>query len=166
VRAEGIAAAARAEITTHNPTAKVDGSPPTKAIAATTEPIPTVPANSGTSRLLRERMSNHNSTPNSGTAAANGTQNQPLDEPIAVTTANVAITVNSTAAIRAATRVRSIQRFRLRSTNTTFNGVRATKPSIAASPNASPGHDHATNNPTTTGSAVKLHPPCSEGTAT
>ena len=111
-------------------------------------------------------MSNHNSTPTSGTAAANGTQNHPFDAPAAAAIANTAITANPTAAIRAAIRVRSSQRFRHRSTSTTFNGVRATKPSIAASPNARPGHDHATNNPSTTGSAVKLHPPCSDGTAT
>ena len=71
-----------------------------------------------------------------------------------------------TAAIRNARRLRSNQRCRHRSTSTNLSGVRATNASIAATPSAAPGHDHATSRPNTTGSAVRLQPPCSVGIAT
>ena len=45
-------------------------------------------------------------------------------------------------------------------------GQQVTNANIAANPSASPDHDQTTTSPNTTGSAVRLHPPCSEGTAT
>jgi hypothetical protein len=47
-----------------------------------------------------------------------------------------------------------------------LSGVRARNASIAAAPMASPDHDHATSRPSSTGSRVRLQPPCSLGRAT
>ncbi len=45
-------------------------------------------------------------------------------------------------------------------------GVRATNPTSATAPSAAPTPLGAAMSPSTTGSSVKLHPPCSVGSAT
>ena len=62
--------------------------------------------------------------------------------------------------------VRSSSRSRRRSTSASLSGVRARNASIAAAPMATPAHENARRSPSTMGSPVSPHPPCSDGIAT
>ena len=65
-----------------------------------------------------------------------------------------------------ARRVRGSDRSRRRSMSASFSGVRTRNARKAAAPIATPAHENARTTPSSTGSSVSPHPPCSDGTAT
>ena len=164
-RTNGIAPTALAANTSHTPAASEALSPDATTMTAATDAIPIEPHSSGTRRRPRLRMSNHNSIATSGAATSAGTIHvQPAVDTATATITT--ITINSTRAIRNASLDRSSHRSWRMSTATSFSGVRTRNARNAATPSAAPAIDGAISRPSSTGSSVSPHPPCSLGMAT